>query len=146
MITPNLKTRIVLLHVLTVSILNDILEKTGFVSYKVETNAAPVNGVCDFMPKNGSSSIERNFTCSNWTDDVPGAILSYKVLYSSCDMKQPSLLYYGPQSQLSGLRLPPAPDQCNHTFKLFINVEDAFKAYASNVFNITVCSYDFLIY
>ena len=80
------------------------------------------------------------FTCQNWIDDNddPGAVLFYKVLYHSAVDKQRILLYHGPLSNVSGLKLPAGPKQYNYTFNLTINVEDAFKSYSSSHLTVMV--------
>lgn len=120
---------------------NDILEKSGFVSYKVETNSPPQPGKCDFMPKSGMSMETKfMFRCYDWKDDAtdPDALLFYKVFYSLGDNKQNYLLYHGPKSNVSDLLLPAGPEKFNHSFNLSVNVEDAFGAYTSEFFTIKV--------
>jgi hypothetical protein len=126
---------------LSVLYLNDVLDKSGFVSYKVETNSPPVNGTCDFTPRNGSAiNTKFTFTCQNWKDDSddPKAILFYKVLYFSVEEQQDFLLYHGPEKSVKGLTLPAGPEKYNHTFNLTINVEDAFKSFSSRHFTVKV--------
>ena len=121
----------------------DIIEKTGFVTYKIEINSPPHGGSCDFSPKNGTA-VETNFkfSCHNWTDD-DDAVLLYKVLYSfgTGSTKETFLLYHGPKNIVSDLKLPGVPDKYNNTFNLSVRVEDAFKSFNETQFTIKVCFY-----
>lgn len=126
----------------TLKISGFISEKDGFVSYKVVTNSPPVNGSCVFTPNNGTARKTKfAFNCTNWRDDEPDSVLSYKAFYSFGvnEEKQSFLLYHGPKSAVEELTLPAAPDEYGNIFNLSINVEDPFKAYASVDFSVTVC-------
>ena len=81
------------------------------------------------------------FSCHNWTDDAVDELLLYKVFYYSGNSKETFLLYHGPKSTVENLKLPGAPPEYKNLFNLSIQVEDAFKAYSSTLFPITVCNY-----
>ena len=124
----------------------DIIEKTGFVFYKIETSSPPHGGMCDFSPKNGTAMLTNfTFNCYNWKDDGDDsdAVLLYKVLYSfgTGSTKETFLLYHGPKNTVSDLKLPGAPDKYNNTFNLTVRVEDAFKSFNEKRFTIKVCFY-----